>query len=135
MNFVGKGFKALTACAGGEFVGAGQKPTVFVHFHLTKGNVLKFIPHGGGVVGVPLNIHHHIFPAVGFQVLCHVFGIGQNIGFGHIGVVIVIAVPATGRLTKKTVHGLFSFLCFFGTAQHMVQLVGYQLFHGGTGRF
>ena len=62
------------------------------------GDILELIPHGGGIIGIPLDIYHHIFPAVGLQVLGHIFRIGKHLRLRHVGVVIIIAVPTHGGL-------------------------------------
>ena len=94
VDLIRQRLEAGSSRTGGELDGAGKEPSVAIHLIAAKGDVLKFIPHGGSIVGVPLDVHHDVFPAVGLQMLCHVFCVGKDLRFGDVGIVVVVAVPA-----------------------------------------
>ena len=85
------------ARAAGEPLRVRQQPGVPVHLHLAEGNILVRLPHGPGLMGVPLDIHHHVFPAEGLQFFRQDGGVGPHLFLGNGGVVVVVAVPPHGR--------------------------------------
>ncbi len=89
--------KAPASLRGGEPLRVRQEAGIFVHLQHAEGNVLKLLPHGAGPMGVPLDIHHHVLPAEGTELLRHHLGIGADLGLGDGGVVVVVAVPPHGR--------------------------------------
>ena len=94
MHVVGQGLEARAVRGAGEAVHGGHEPAVFVHALLGEG--LVGVGRGGGLV--PLDVHHHVFPAVVLQVLSHVFGVLPDLGLVDGGAVAVPAVPAHGRI-------------------------------------
>ena len=93
---------------GGEAGRVGLQPAELVHGVVAEGDVLVFLPAGAGVFGVPLDVHHHIGPAIGFQLPGQHLGVGPDGLLGDGGVVKIIAVPPHGRRGGKTIgkeHG------------------------------
>ena len=88
---------------GGEPLRVWQQAGVFVYLYRGKGDVLKTVPHGAGFVGVPLDIHHNVLPAVFFQLFRHHPGVGADLLLVYSGVVVIIAVPSHGRGGGKAV--------------------------------
>ena len=103
MDFVSQRFKSRPIDGRREFIRARQQSAKFVHLIFAEGYVLEPGAHGCGVVGIPLDVNHHILPTVGFQMFCHKLCIGQHIRLGYIGVVIVVAVPAHWWTLRKAV--------------------------------
>ncbi len=65
VDVVRQRLETLTVHGGRESLQVGLEPGELVHLHRREGDVLELLPHRPGLVGVPLNVNHHILPAVG----------------------------------------------------------------------
>ncbi len=97
MDMVGQRLETGSVHRGRKAGGIRQQTGVFVHGHFGEGYVLVFVPAASGADGVPLDIHHDVFPAMLFQMCGHVVGVGLHLFLVYGGVVVVVAVPAHGR--------------------------------------
>ena len=89
--------ESRAACGAGEPVDRRQQPAESVHGQLGKG--LIAVVDGRGLV--PLDIHHDVLPAEGFQFTCHVFRVPADNVLRDGGTVAVPAVPAHGRCLRS----------------------------------
>ena len=103
-----------TRCRG-KTLRTGEQSSVFVHFQFAERNILVLIPHASRTVRIPLDIHHHIFPAKLLQMGGHIIRISLHLFLIYRGIIIIIAVPAHGRCLGKFVfiHVRASIIVFF----------------------
>ena len=109
MDFICQRLKSCPICRGWKFIQAWKKSSILIHLVFTKWNVLEFISHSCGIICIPLNIYYDIFPTVLFQILSHIFCIGQNILLCYVGIIIIVTVPPHRWTCCKTVfvHTLY----------------------------
>ena len=74
-----------------------------VHAEVPEGDVLVPVPLGVGAAGVPLDVHHHVFPAEGAEIGGHIRGVPADVRLGDGGVVVVVAVPSHGRAGREEI--------------------------------
>ena len=90
VDIIRQGLEACAVCGGGEAVHGGEETAIFVHIQGGEGLILVIERSGL----IPLDVHHHILPAVVLQVLGHVVRILADDILGNSGAVAVPAVPA-----------------------------------------
>ena len=105
MDKIGQRAEAFSIRGRWKTVNSRHQPGIGVHFQRHKGPV-------GGIDGaglIPLNIAYDIFPAVGFHMRSHVFGVAAQFCFGDSRSVTVPAVPSHGRsqCSKIFVHDCY----------------------------
>ena len=66
MHIIRQRPKAHTVLRRREAVRTGEQPPVLIHRDLPKRNILVLLPLTSGVLCIPLDVHHNIFPAVRF---------------------------------------------------------------------
>src|ERR1035438_203254 len=93
VDAVGERLEAEAAGGRGEPICGGDEAAVRVHGERGVGTVAVSLGVGIG----PLDVDDHVLPAVGFEILGHVGGVGQDFLFGHGGAVAVPTIPAHGR--------------------------------------
>ena len=96
VDIVRQRFEARAVRGAGEAVDRGGQPAVFIHGQL--GKRLVAVVDGGGLV--PLDVHHDVFPAEGFQLLRHVLRVAADDALRDGCTVAVPAVPAHGRCLR-----------------------------------
>ncbi len=93
VNVIGQRLEAGAVFCRWNSVDGGSVTAIGIETELRCGGVVS-----GGVIGhVPAGIHDNIFPAVGFQMLCHPGRIRFDVGFADGFTVGVPTVPAHGR--------------------------------------
>ena len=94
MDLIRNRLKALPACRGGEAVFRRDLAAVFIQSKGRKGDIIpSLLPRSG--LG-PLDIAHHILPAIRLQMFFHIFGVGEELLLIYCRAVAVPAVPAHG---------------------------------------
>ena len=96
--------ESCTICGGRKFLRTRKQPSVVIHLDLSKGNVLVLIPLASGMPGIPLDVHHNVFPSIRQQMLCHIVRIGLDLRLIDIGIIIIVAVPPHGCLIHSHVQ-------------------------------
>ena len=94
VHIVCQGLEACAVCSGREAVHGGEEAAILVHRQGREG--LIGVVDGGGLV--PLDVHHDVLPAIGPEMLGHVFRILADDILGDGSAVAVPAVPAHGRM-------------------------------------
>src|SRR6185369_2858055 len=78
VNVVGEQTESGAVRGGGKTVGSRQQPPVRVHDEFG----VRTVAVGLGMRLRPLNVDHHVLPAVFFQVGGHIPGVGFDFGLG-----------------------------------------------------
>ncbi|MNC55066.1 hypothetical protein D3C75_1045770 [compost metagenome] len=119
MNAVRKRLEPFASGRGRKPVGRRDQPGISVHFQGDK----RAVSGGMGARLIPLDVHHHILPTEGLQMLRHVAGIAQNLLLGHACAVAIPAVPAHGRSCRILLVCRLMNAC----SGHVIQLLFFRI--------
>ena len=102
VHIVRQRFESLSVLCGWKTVWRRDQPSIRIHLIIPERNILelRLCP---GIIGIPLDVHNNVLPAVLFQMLCHKLRIRAHLILRYRSVVIIIAVPPHRRCHRKFV--------------------------------